>query len=266
MQSGTFWNGFRGVQPLVLSGEYYSAGTARHVLETVSDRVVRHRTRRMLVQLEKILSAEDVARVCAIIASEPFTDGRQTSAVSAKNNLQLPHDAEAAQVAGALLVERLQASQPFQEAVQPKLFTPPVFSRYDLGMEYPTHLDAPVMERSRLVRTDVAITVFLSDRSAYDGGELVIETSFGERNYTGNAGDCIAYPASMFHRVAKVTRGTRLAGVLWVQSTVRDPSCREILYELSSVLRAVRQNGAAGPYTDRLHRSYWNLVRLWAEV
>ena len=82
---------------------------------------------------------------------------------------------------------------------------------------------------------------------------------------TGDAGDCIAYPASMFHRVSKVTRGTRLAGVMWVQSTVRDPSYREILHELGSVLGSVRESGAAGPYTDRLHRSYWNLLRLWAD-
>jgi PKHD-type hydroxylase len=218
----------------------------------------------MLVQLENILSAEEVGRVCALIESEPFTDGRKTSAVSSKHNLQLPHDARAAQEAGALIVDRLRTSERFRHAVQPKLFTQPLFSRYEVGMEYPTHLDAPVMERSG-VRTDIAVTIFLSDRRAYDGGELVIETDFGERPYTGGAGDCIAYPASMFHRVSKVTRGTRLAGVMWVQSMVRDPSCREILHELGSVLGSVRDSGVAGPYTDRLHRSYWNLLRLWAD-
>jgi PKHD-type hydroxylase len=197
--------------------------------------------------------------VKALISSAVFIDGRTTSVLAGKKNLQLPLGSEAARKAGAVVIERLRAHDTFNLAVQPLAIHPPLFSRYEQGMEYPEHIDVAIMGG---IRTDVALTLFLSERDAYDGGDLVVDTRNGIRCYRLDAGDAIAYPASTVHHVAPVTRGARLVAVLWVQSLVRDPGQREILYDLGLSMRSL-EDSSCGP---RLSRSYWNLVRLWAET
>jgi PKHD-type hydroxylase len=209
--------------------------------------------------LKKVLTVNDIARVNALISSAAFIDGRETSALAGKKNLQLPLDSEAARKAGAIVVERLHAHDTFKLAVQPLVIHPPLFSRYEQGMEYPDHIDVAIMGG---IRTDVALTLFLSERDTYDGGDLVVDTGNGIRCYRLDAGDAIAYPASTVHHVAQVARGARLAAVLWVQSLIRDPRQREILYDLGISMQSL-QGSSCGP---RLSRSYWNLVRLWAET
>jgi PKHD-type hydroxylase len=209
--------------------------------------------------LKEVLSANDLAEVKALLSTETFIDGRATSLLAHKKNLQLPLDSPAGRKAGALIVERLRAHETFSLAVQPLAIHPPLFSRYEEGMEYPEHIDVGIMGG---MRTDVALTLFLSDREAYEGGELVVNTGIGSRSYRLDAGDAIAYPATTIHQVARVRRGTRLVAVLWAQSLVRDPARREILYDLGLSLRSLA-NSSCGP---RLLRSYWNLVRLWAET
>jgi PKHD-type hydroxylase len=211
------------------------------------------------IVLTDVLSADDIDRIKELIASERFVDGRATSVLTAKKNLQLPVDSRAAREAGDLVCARLQSHETFNLAVHPFLVHPPLFSLYEPGMEYPDHVDAALMGG---LRTDVAVTLFLSERSTYDGGELVVDTGNGIRRYALEAGDAIAYPASTIHHVAEVTRGARLAAVLWVQSTVRDPAKREVLYNLAVAMRNLADT-ACGP---RLNRSYWNLLRLWAET
>ena len=111
------------------------------------------------------------------------------------------------------------------------------------------------------IRADVAVTVFLSDPQQYEGGELVVETSYGEFRYKGDLGDCVVYPASTFHRVNRVCRGTRVVAVLWVQSMIRDAAKRQILYDIGCAIEYLDVFGAGGPDTDKLRRCYLNLVR-----
>lgn len=214
---------------------------------------------RMPVVLNKVLTANEIEQVTLIISEVAFVDGRVTSSLAGKNNLQLPADDPSARMAGTFVLERLTAHPMLEIAVQPRFVVPPLIARYDVGMEYPDHIDVAIMGGRR---ADVAVTVFLSDPSSYDGGELVIDTGNGERSYRLDAGDAIAYPASTLHRVAKITRGTRLAAVTWLQSMVREPAHRTVLRDLRSAMDSLEESGLA---TDRLRRSYWNLLRLWAD-
>jgi PKHD-type hydroxylase len=211
------------------------------------------------IVLREVLSPDDIAWIKKLIAAEAFVDGRATSVLAAKNNLQLPVDSAAAREAAELVCARLRSHETFNLAVHPLVVHPPLFSLYEKGMEYPDHVDAALMGG---LRTDVAVTVFLSERDTYDGGELVVDTGNGIRVFALEAGDAIAYPASTIHHVECVTRGARLAAVLWVQSAVRDPRKREVLYNLALAMNNLADT-ACGP---RLNRSYWNLLRLWAET
>lgn len=208
--------------------------------------------------LRNVLSCNDIALVEQFTSGASFLDGSETSLLVGKKNLQLPLCSDAANKAGAIVIDRLLKHSMFNLAVNPLAIHPPLFSRYDVGMEYPEHIDVAYMDG---IRTDVAITLFLSDKDSYEGGELVVDTGSGIRSYKLEAGDAIAYPASTVHRVECVTRGTRKAAVLWVQSLFRNSEQREILYELGLSMHRLR-NSACGP---RLSRSYWNLFRLWAE-
>src|SRR5207302_1943505 len=145
-----------------------------------------------------------------MISAEPFVDGRVTSTLLGKRNLQLPVESPAAQAAGAVVLRRLHGHEVFQHAVHPSFLHPPLFSRYEPGMEYPDHVDNAVMGGHR---NDVSVTVFLSGTDTYEGGELVVDTGNGYRSYRLPAGDAVAYPSSTLHHVAPVTRGVRLAAV-----------------------------------------------------
>jgi PKHD-type hydroxylase len=213
----------------------------------------------MGVVLERVLTHHDIARVRAMLADRQFVDGRATSQVEGKRNLQLPVDDPVALRAGELVATRLAAHEHFQRTVYPAAIVAPVFSRFEPDMVYPRHVDRSLMGGRR---ADVSVTVFLSDPGDYDGGELEIDTGNGERRYRLPAGDAVAYPSTSLHRVARVTRGLREAAVTWVQSMVRDAGRREILVDLG---RAVDQL-PPGPYADRVRRSQANLERMWLEL
>jgi PKHD-type hydroxylase len=115
-------------------------------------------------------------------------------------------------------------------------------------------------------RSDISLTIFLNEPDAYDGGELVINTPFGEQKVKLNAGDAVLYPSSSTHRVAEVTRGERLVAVTWLQSTVRDPAKREILYNLSQAREVMIKNAAEAKETEQLSNAYMNLVRMWSDI
>lgn len=212
----------------------------------------------MQTLLSKVLSVNDIAQINDLVAAGSLVDGRATSVVSGKKNLQLPVDSVEARRAGSVVTERLLAHDKFNAAVLPAALHPPLFSRYEPGMEYPDHIDVAVMGR---IRTDVAVTLFLSPLESYDGGALVVDTGNGSRSYRLEAGDAIAYPASTIHRVDRVSRGVRLVAALWIQSLVRDVRQRQILQTLSESMRSCDDTPCAG----RLRKSYWNLMRMWAE-
>jgi len=143
----------------------------------------------------------------------------------------------------------------------------PFYARYQPGMHYGDHVDDPVMGMGgALYRTDVSITIFLSDPEDYDGGELVVRSSFGDQRVKLPAGDAVMYPSSSLHHVAEVTRGERMVAVTWVQSLVRDPAQRELLYELNRVREKLLADSAESEEAVMVNRAYVNLVRMWGDV
>jgi PKHD-type hydroxylase len=219
------------------------------------------------IVLAGVVPLEIVTQIRARISGGRFVSGRETAtggAKSIKHNLQLTGNDPAEGRAVELLVGALQAHPLFQVATWPDAMMRPMFCRYQAGMRYGDHIDGAIMgEPPNLIRCDIAVTVSLSDASEYDGGELVIDTAGLPQAWKGGAGDVIVYAADTLHRVAEVTRGTRDVAVLWIQSLVRDPARRRILFDLRSALDAMDLASTPHPQVDAIRRSYFNLIRMW---
>lgn len=217
--------------------------------------------------LSGVLDADDLRWIRGALDGASFSDGRATAgwhARGVKQNLQTVHEEAARRV-----TERLQRHPQFISAALPFRMRAPIFSRYLPGMTYGTHVDDALMGgRGEPLRTDLAVTLFLNDPNSYDGGELVIKTHSGSERFKLPAGHAIVYPATSLHSVAEVTRGERLAAVLWVQSLLRDVGRREILFDLDTVRRSLwdRAGKVSTPDFDLLTKTYANLLRAWAET
>ena len=193
-----------------------------------------------------------------------FADGRATAgwhARAVKHNLQARGgglvDGALAQIERALLGHEV-----FVAAARPKAIVRLLISRYEPGMAYGSHVDDALMDG---VRTDLSFTLFIADPESYEGGALVIDDAYGEREVKLPAGELFLYPSTTLHRVAAVTEGIRLAAVGWVRSFVRDPGRREILFDLETAVRAVHARDGKSPLFDTLAKTRTNLLRLWAE-
>jgi len=219
----------------------------------------------MILTIPDVLSPEDLARCRDILDKADFVDGSTTAGWSGrdiKNNEQA--QGAAPREAGALVTAALRKNETFQAAALPRAIRPIMFSRYADGMGYGPHVDNAIMFDAKLVRSDVSVTVFLSEPADYDGGELVIEQG-GDRAYKLAAGSAIVYPSTTLHRVERVTRGIRLVGVTWIQSMVRSADDREVLFDLDHVRRTLfRATGKSRDF-DLLTKTYINLLRKWAE-
>lgn len=227
----------------------------------------------MLIAIPDVLSADEVARVRALIDDAVWIDGNATSgeqSALAKRNEQLPEDDAAAREAGSLVLDALARSPLFVAAALPLKVFPPLFNRYAGGDAFGTHVDAAIRIRRGSdfrIRSDLSATLFLADPASYDGGELVIEERFGEQRVRLPAGHLVVYPASSLHRVTPVTRGRRVASFFWIQSMVRDDADRRTLFELDQAVQAIAADrGLADAATVRLTAIYHNLLRRWAEV
>jgi len=227
----------------------------------------------MLVQVQNVLTAEAVARCRALLAAAEWADGRITAGLQSaqvKNNLQLPDSAPASVAARAIVLDGLERHPLFLAAALPKRIFPPLFNRYEgAANAFGNHIDNAVRTVSatgQRVRTDLSATLFLSEPTEYDGGELVIEDTFGPRSIKLAAGDLILYPSSSVHRVEPVTRGARIASFFWIESMVRDDGRRRLLYDLDMAILELRQTyGEIAPAVS-LTGSYHNLLRRWADV
>lgn len=216
--------------------------------------------------LSNVLDQETLTRIRAMLATALFADGAATAGWNArpvKHNLQTTHD-----VAAQLVDQALNRHPVFVGAAFPARRRAPLFSRYQPGMSYGTHVDNPLMGGPSPLRADLAVTVFLSDPADYDGGELVLDTAGGTQAYKLAAGQAIVYPATTLHQVTEVTRGERLAAILWVQSLVRDAAQREILFDLDTVRRRLWEQAGrvSTPEFDLLSKTHANLLRAWAET
>jgi PKHD-type hydroxylase len=221
----------------------------------------------MLVVLPKVVPADKLGQVRDVVRAGSFVSGKGSAAGSAsrvKNNLQLAQESVEARAAGQILVTALRAHAAFQAASYPAAMTTPAICKYEPGMAYGDHVDSPLMGRTPLLRCDIAVTVALSDGASYEGGELVIDVDGMPQRFKGDAGDCILYPADTLHRVEPVTNGERLVAVFWIQSLIRTPGHRRILFDMSEVLEHLDRN-APGPHAEKLRRTYLNLIRLWSD-
>ncbi|KQR13550.1 MULTISPECIES: Fe2+-dependent dioxygenase [Xanthomonas] len=228
----------------------------------------------MLLPIPDVLTPVKLSELRARLDAADWADGRITAghqSAQAKDNAQLPEDSAAAREASALVLEALSRSSTFFSAVLPRRIYPPLFNRYSGGQSFGYHVDNAVRyDRSRggaePVRTDVSGTLFLSDPDSYDGGELVIEDTFGTQSVKLPAGHLVIYPGTSLHKVMPVTRGTRVASFFWIQSMLRDDAQRRLLFELDVSIRRLTQDTPGHPSLIQLTGVYHNLLRQWADV
>ncbi|MBI1320931.1 MAG: Fe2+-dependent dioxygenase [Candidatus Hydrogenedens sp.] len=220
----------------------------------------------MIFCIADLLPAADCAAVIEAAETAGFVDGRQTAGWHArqiKDNQQLAPAEPRAPALRARIAAALGHHELFSLVVRPKALMPVMISRYQPGMAYGAHVDDAIMGG---LRSDVSFTIFLADPESYDGGELVIDTALGEQPFKLPIGAGVVYPSGALHRVAPVTRGTRLAAVGWAQSLVRDAARREILFDLDQARRSLFQAQGKTTEFDLVSKSVANLLRLWADT
>ena len=224
----------------------------------------------MMLQITGVLSPEQLDTVVKTLSGARFVDGKLSAGLAArrvKNNRELDPGAAQMEYLNGIVMGGLVRHPSYQMAALPHRAAAPYYARYMPGMKYGDHIDDPVMgPGAGRYRCDIAITVFLSDSKSYDGGELVVRTTFGTQAVKLAAGDAVLYPASSLHHVAEVTRGERLVAVTWVQSLVRDPNKRELLYELGLAREKLLKTAPDAEETAQVDHAYVNLVRMWAEL
>ena len=228
----------------------------------------------MLVQIPRLLSASQVAHARGVLAGADWVDGRATAgpqSAGAKHNLQVPEDAPAARALGDMILSALGQNERFMSAALALRVFPPLFNRYDPGMTFGAHIDNSIrFVKSSLgsggairIRTDMSATLFLTDPSEYDGGELVVEDTFGHHSVKLAAGDLVLYSATSRHHVTPVTRGSRWSSFFWIQSMIRDESARTMLFELDESIQGLRSRIGDTAEVVSLTGLYHNLVRRW---
>lgn len=240
----------------------------------------------MLLKIPNVLTPDEVAQVRHLILGADWADGRITAgsqSAGVKKNRQLPEELPAAQQARHIVSVALARNPQFVTGALPKSVYPPLFNRYSGGANsFGKHIDNAVRTHAataRHVRTDIACTLFLSDPDSYDGGELVVEDTYGEQRIKLAAGDLVMYPGTSVHRVEAVTHGERLACFFWVESMVRSDAQRRLLYDMDMAITDLRrqdlaQNSQSDSSSLNSERSevvtltgcYHNLLRMWADV
>lgn len=226
----------------------------------------------MLITVPQVLSAHDVAACRGIIDRAEWADGSETAGFQAarvKRNAQVKAGSDAMREAGKIVVRALLHNELFKSAAWPDKVHPPQFNRYSIGDGYGLHFDTaviPVPGTPLRMRADLSATVFLSAPDDYDGGELVIEDTYGRHSVKLPAGDMILYPAGSLHKVLPVTHGVRVGCFFWIQSAIREDSKRAMLFELGSAIDSIAPRLPDDEAVARLTCAYQNLLRLWSEV
>ncbi len=226
----------------------------------------------MLLHVPDVLGSEELSACRKALAEAAWADGRITAghqSARAKHNLQLPEDSPVARELGALVLAALERNPLFLSAALPAKIFPPLFNCYREGQSFGVHVDNAVRQfrgSAFRIRTDLSVTLFLSEPSEYDGGELTIEDTFGPQRVKLPAGHAVLYPSSSLHRVEPITRGARIASFFWVQSMVRDDAARSILFDLDTAIQRLGAERPDDPNVVQLTGVYHNLLRRWAEL
>jgi PKHD-type hydroxylase len=228
----------------------------------------------MLVHVPALLNNEQLAhfRKQLDAGNAPWVDGRVTAGhqgVHVKQNQQIAEGSSTAIELGNVVLAALERHPLFISAALPHRVYPPMFNRYQGGMHFGSHVDGSVRlmpGTGEKIRTDLSATLFLSAPDSYDGGELLIEDTYGTQTVKLPAGDMILYPASSLHQVNPVTRGTRVACFFWVQSMIRDDGQRTLLFDLDNAIQRLTATHADEAARVRLTGCYHNLLRMWSDV
>ncbi len=226
----------------------------------------------MLLHIPKVLNAEELAEMQALLKRANWVDGKVTAGTQSeqvKQNRQLPEDSPEAERARQIVLKALGRNALFFSAALPKKIYPPLFNRYADGMYFGAHIDNAVRTHAASgmhVRTDISSTLFLADPDSYDGGELVVEDTYGHQMVKLPAGDMVLYPGTSLHHVRPVTRGARLACFFWTQSMVRDDAQRTLLFDMDAAIATLREQVGDSTAVIRLTGNYHNLIRMWADT
>ena len=228
----------------------------------------------MLLHVQGVLTPEELHLARAALAAAPWGDGRLTAgaqSAQAKHNEQLAETCAAAQQVAPLVLRGLERHATFFSAALPRQVSPPLFNRYGgAANSFGNHVDGAVRylrDGAGRVRTDISCTLFLSGPDDYDGGELVIEDTYGNQRVKLPAGDLVLYPGTSVHRVEPITRGQRIGAYFWVQSMVRSDERRRLLFDMDRHLMSLRvRHGETDPAVIGLTGTYHNLLRGWVDV
>ena len=226
----------------------------------------------MLLQVPDVLSAEQVARARQILDQTEWIDGKVTAghqSSRAKDNMQLPEDSPAARELGQMVLAALQRNPLFISAALPLQVFPPLFNRYSGGQSFGTHVDNAIRQvpgTPHRIRTDLSATLFFVNPDEYDGGELVVEDTYGVHSVKLPAGHLVLYPSTSLHHVRPVTRGARVCSFFWIQSMIRSDGDRTLLFDLDTAIQRITHDQPDHPAAVQLTGLYHNLLRRWAEL
>ena len=226
----------------------------------------------MLLPIREVLTPEQVAEARRALDRADWVDGRVTAghqSASAKDNLQIREDDPVARQLGDQILAALQRNPLFISAALPLRVFPPLFNLYRAGQSFGNHVDNAIRHvpgTNMRIRTDLSATLFLADPDEYDGGELLVEDTYGVHSVKLPAGHMVLYPASSLHNVRPVTRGARLASFFWIQSMIRDDGERTLLFDLDTAVQRLTVDIPDHPAAVQLTAVYHNLLRRWAQL
>ncbi len=226
----------------------------------------------MLLRVPQVLNADELKQMQSLMAAAEWVDGKVTAGTQSaqvKRNIQLPESSPEAEAARQIVLTALSRNALFFSAALPKKIYPPLFNQYRDGMDFGAHIDNAVRTHALTglhVRTDISCTLFLADPDSYDGGELVVEDTYGQQMVKLPAGDMVLYPGSSLHHLRPVTRGARLASFFWLQSMIRDDAQRTLLFDMDAAIVTLRQQVGDNAAVIRLTGNYHNLIRMWADT
>ena len=226
----------------------------------------------MLLHVPQVLTRDQVSSAARRLDDAAWIDGKVTAGAQsarAKQNLQLPEDAPVAREIGDLILAALQRHPLFMSAALPLKVFPPLFNRYAGGHAFGSHVDNAIRQvpgTPHRVRTDLSATLFFVDPDGYEGGELVVEDTYGTHRVKLPAGDMVLYPSTSLHHVTPVTSGARVCSFFWIQSLVRDDGRRTLLFDMDTAIQRLARDAPDHPSTMQLTGVYHNLLRQWAEL
>lgn len=226
----------------------------------------------MLITIPSVIQPDRLTAFCRELAVAAWEDGKLTAGPQSgkvKENLQADASDPAVRLLADEVLRSLEQNALFLSAALPRHVFPPIFSRYDTGMKFGTHIDNAMRQipgTPHRLRTDLSATLFLTDPAEYDGGELVIEDSYGTHSVKLPAGHMVLYPSTSLHLVTEITRGVRVAAVFWLQSMVKDMGERTLLFDMDQAIQHLAPSHPDDPALLRLTACYHNLLRRWGEI